>query len=373
MERKANGETLPGKEIMSSKETPRAKEIEMMSGQETLPSADPEAEIIERLLDGFRASKAMFAAVALGVFESLHADPATSRELSARLDLPEHALARLLGACTALGLLSIQDGRYHNQPAATRFLRRESSETMTGYIQYSDRVLFPLWSHLEDALREGSHRWEQEFGGKRVLFDRFFSTEQEKRTFLSGMHGGGLLSSPAAVAAFDLSRFQTMADLGGGTGHLVIEACKRYPNLRGWVFDLPAVGPVTAEYIAAAGLEGRIKFAAGDFFTDPFPAADLCAMGRILHDWSDEKVRLLLEKIFLHLGDGGALLICEKLLSEKRDGPATAYLQSLNMLVCTEGRERTPGEYEALVKSAGFKTFAYRRTGRPLDVMLATK
>ena len=153
----------------------------------------------------------MFAAVSLGVFESLHARPATSRELSARLGVPEHALARLLGACTALGLLSIQDGRYHNQPAATRFLRRESSETMTGYIQYSDRVLFPLWSHLEDALREGSHRWEQEFGGKRVLFDRFFATEQEKRTFLSGMHGGGLLSSPAAVAAFDLSRFQTMA------------------------------------------------------------------------------------------------------------------------------------------------------------------
>ena len=39
----------------------------------------------------------------------------------------------------------------------------------------------------------------------------------------------------------------------------------------------------------------------------------------------------------------------------------------------TEGRERMPSEYEALVKSAGFKTFAYRRTGRPLDVMLAAK
>ena len=28
---------------------------------------------------------------------------------------------------------------------------------------------------------------------------------------------------------------------------------------------------------------------AGDFFVDPLPPADLYSLGRILHDWSDEK------------------------------------------------------------------------------------
>jgi acetylserotonin N-methyltransferase len=111
----------------------------------------------------------------------------------------------------------------------------------------------------------------------------------------------------------------------------------------------------------------------GDFFRDALPQADLYCVGRILHDWSDEKVRFLLEKIFTTLPPGGGLLICEKTIDEGRDGPATAYLQSLNMLVCTEGRERTTSEYEQLAREAGFREFAVRRTGRPLDAMLAVK
>jgi len=111
----------------------------------------------------------------------------------------------------------------------------------------------------------------------------------------------------------------------------------------------------------------------GDFFSDPLPPAELYALGRILHDWSDEKVQFLLQKIFEHLPDQGGLLICEKILNEARDGPANAYLQSLNMLVCTEGKERTASEYEMLTRAAGFRRFESRRTGQPVDAMLAVK
>jgi acetylserotonin N-methyltransferase len=96
-------------------------------------------------------------------------------------------------------------------------------------------------------------------------------------------------------------------------------------------------------------------------------------LSRILHDWSDEKVRFLLRKTAEALRAGGGLLICEKTLNEERDGPATAYLQSLNMLVCTEGRERTASEYEQLAREAGFSGFEVQKTGRPLDAMLALK
>jgi acetylserotonin N-methyltransferase len=48
-------------------------------------------------------------------------------------------------------------------------------------------------------------------------------------------------------------------------------------------------------------------------------------------------------------------------------------MQSLNMLVTTEGRERTLGEYTQLLLAAGFREVAGRRTGTPLDAILATK
>ena len=62
---------------------------------------------------------------------------------------------------------------------------------------------------------------------------------------------------------------------------------------------------------------------AGDFFEDELPAADLYYVGRILHDWTEDKIERLLGRIFERLPEGGALLIGEKLLEEDGVGPLT--------------------------------------------------
>ena len=91
---------------------------------------------------------------------------------------------------------------------------------MTGYINFSNNVLWKLWDHLEDAVREGSNRYKQAFGWDGPMFANIFRTEQSKREFSLGMHGFGQISSPEVVAAFDLSRFQTLVDLGEPRGIL---------------------------------------------------------------------------------------------------------------------------------------------------------
>jgi acetylserotonin N-methyltransferase len=48
-------------------------------------------------------------------------------------------------------------------------------------------------------------------------------------------------------------------------------------------------------------------------------------------------------------------------------------LQSLNMLVVTEGMERSLSQYERLLREAGFAEVEGRRTGTPLDAILAVK
>jgi acetylserotonin N-methyltransferase len=77
--------------------------------------------------------------------------------------------------------------------------------------------------------------------------------------------------------------------------------------------------------------------------------------------------------VYQRLPAGGALLVAEKLLDDDRTGPPLALFQSLNMLVCTEGKERTLGEYEALLREAGFGRVEGRRTNAPLDAVLAIK
>ena len=48
-------------------------------------------------------------------------------------------------------------------------------------------------------------------------------------------------------------------------------------------------------------------------------------------------------------------------------------MQSLNMLTCTEGKERTLTEYESLLQAAGFVEVRGCRTSSPIDAILARK
>jgi acetylserotonin N-methyltransferase len=333
----------------------------------------PDPAPILELLDGFRCSKVMFAGVSLGVFDRLARGPAPLDVLARDLGAEPDALRRVLDACVGLGLLTRGDKGYANSPAASAYLCKQSPRRLTGYINYSNAVLWQLWANLEGAVREGTHRWKQTFGLEGPIFAHFFRTDEEKREFLMGMHGHGQISSPRVVEAFDLGRFRRLADLGGATGHLAVAACRRYPGLRAVVFDLPAVIPLARELVGRSDVADRVELAEGDFFQAPLPEADLYALGRVLHDWAEDKIRLLLRKVHDRLPAGGGLLVAEKLLADDRSGPRWAVVQSLNMLVCTEGKERTLGEYAELLREAGFSKVEGRRTESPLDAVLALK
>ncbi len=335
--------------------------------------------IVLDCIEGFRRSKAMFAALRLGVFEALEGGPAAAAELAGRLACSEPALAQLLDACVALGLLQKSflpdksSALYSNAPVAARYLVRSSPESLAGYALYSDSALYPLWGRLQDAVREGGNRWQQVFGGQDNFFTNVYGNAEGMREFIWGMHGFGMLSSPAVVAAVDLGGYRKLVDVGGATGHLAIEACRRYPSLRAAVFDLPPVCEFAREAIQRAGMAERIEVCKGDFFRDSLPPGDLYALGRILHDWDEPRLAALLAKCFAALPPGGGLLIAERLLHQDKSGPLSAALQSLNMLVATHGRERPASEYQELLKAAGFELIAAVQTGAPLDALLARK
>ena len=307
--------------------------------------------IVLDLIEAFRRSKVMFAAVELGVFEGKR----EGKEID-----------RLLAACGVLGLLEQRDGEWVNTPVADEYLRKDSPRTLTGYIEYSNMALYPMWGHLEDAVREGSHRWQQTFGFEGGIFSSFFRTDEARDRFLMGMHGFGQLSSPAVIKAFDLSGFRRLVDLGGASGHLAMAAVDAYPSLQAAVFDLPQAIEFAKKFVAGS----PVQLIAGDFFADPLPPADLYALGRILHDWDLGKIERLLQRIYIALPVGGALLVAEKLLTPTN---ISAHMQSLSMLVCTEGQERSLDQYLQLLEQTGFVDIEGVVTGAPLDAVLARK
>ena len=73
------------------------------------------------------------------------------------------------------------------------------------------------------------------------------------------------------------------------------------------------------------------------------------------------------------LPEGGAVLLAEVLLNEEKTAPLSGLLQSLNMLACTEGKERNLAEYRALLESEGFRDVRGAVTGGPVDAVYARR
>jgi hypothetical protein len=108
---------------------------------------------------------------------------------------------------------------------------------------------------------------------------------------------------------------------------------------------------------ATADLRGRAEAAACDFFTAVPPGGDVYTIANVLHDWSDEEAVSILRTVRAAMRDDARLLVVEHVL----DAPGRSFerrrdvhLVDLHMLVMFGGRERTQGEYDALLAEAGF-------------------
>jgi cyclopropane fatty-acyl-phospholipid synthase-like methyltransferase len=169
--------------------------------------------------------------------------------------------------------------------------------------------------------------------------------------------------------------FQRMLDLGGGSAAYSIAFAQANPRLRAEVLDLPAVLPLTQDYIRRAGLEARIQTRPGDLRTDAFGEGyDLALMSAIAHMFSPEENRDLLRRIHQALAPNGRLVLQDFILEADKTSPGFAVLFSLNMLVnTTAGASYSETEYEAWLRGAGFRECKRVRLPGPANLMIAVK
>ena len=121
------------------------------------------------------------------------------------------------------------------------------------------------------------------------LFDYLAANPDKGRLFdeaMTGVHGR---ETAAMLDAYDFSGIGALADIGGGNGEVIASVLKRYPAMRGVLFDRPAVIERARANLEAAGLAGRCEVVAGDFFESVPAGADAYLLRHIIHDWDDDK------------------------------------------------------------------------------------
>jgi hypothetical protein len=186
----------------------------------------------------------------------------------------------------------------------------------------------------------------------------------EARIFDQAMTAKARADIAAVLAAYDFRAFRTVADIGGGRGHLLQAVLDAVPTTHGVLFDLPDV-------VGALDVRSeRLTPQAGDFFVDPLPPADAYVLMEVLHDWADVEAAAILGSVRRAAHPGSVVLIVESVVPEDHDDPHVHTLD-LIMLAVTGGRERTAAEHDRLLHGAGFRLSAVVDTAGPLRIVEA--
>jgi hypothetical protein len=226
---------------------------------------------------------------------------------------------------------------------------------MGGFLAMFNDRLYPFWGDLEEALRTGKAQNETKHGGA-VDVRGALREPARLEQFISAMSGISRPNFVRLAELFDFGRYQTLCDVGGAAADLSSAVAARHPKIQCTSFDLPVVEPIARAAIARRGSPTAVATAAGDFFRDPLPRADVITMGMILHDWNLEKKMALIRRRTPALNDGGVYIAVEHLIDDARVRNVFGLTMSLNMLIeFGDAFDFTAADFRRWCTEVGFK------------------
>ena len=297
---------------------------------------------------GFTLPRTLHVIAELGIADALDKTPRSAEALAAATGTDAEALNRALRLLAAHGIFERQGGAYAHTPTS-RLLRSDHPQSMRSFVRMQGiPALWHIWEHLDHSLRTGRSAAEKTLpnGG---CWGHFADNPEHSRLFNDAMTGKTHGQAAGILAAYKFSDFNTIADLGGGNGHLLRAVLAATPNLQGVLFGLPHVIEQ-----ASAVASDRLKFQTGNFFEDTLPVCDAYLMMQILHDWSDQESDQILKAIRRSAPPPAKLLIVEWMIPEESKPNWTLFVD-LIMLGELTGKERTRVEFGKLLSEAGFR------------------
>ncbi|HKZ77890.1 MAG TPA: methyltransferase [Pyrinomonadaceae bacterium] len=317
-------------------------------------------ERIIEVANGFVAAKYLFVANDVGLFESLADGPATLEELTQRTGVPRRTLRILTDAVTALGFLERQDHRYQNSPVAATFLSGRTPGDLRPFLRFWDRLGYPTWMRLEEAIRTDQ-----------TTFEGF--TEEQQQLYSDGVEAITSGTAQALATAYDFSQHRRVLDLGGGTGSFLVAVLNRYSGLEGTLYELPPVAEIARQRLSSSPLAERIKVVEADFFKDPVPGGhDAFILANILHCFSPERDLELLRGIRRQVDGGARLLLVDFWTDPTHTEPAFAALMAGEFLLIPGGGDvYSAEEARVWLQESGWRTVEHKALAGPASVIVA--
>lgn len=328
-----------------------------------MTSAQLTPEALLRTSGAYWQTCALHAGVKLEIFTAIGESRLSAGEISEKLEVDLRGVTMLLNALTAMNLLIHEDNKYANAPSSNTLLSKHSDQYL-GFMIMHHHYLMESWLRLDEAVKTG----------KPMRTRSSYNDAVRRENFLMGMFNIAMKTAPHVVAAVDISRCRHLLDLGGGPGTYSIHFCRKNPQLRATVFDLPETRPFAEKTIARFGLAERIGFLSGDYLQDEIPGTyDAVLLSHILHAEGPDECRMIVGRAVEVLQPGAIIMIHEFILDNTMDGPLHPALFALNMLLGTpSGRSYTEAELISMLENAKVRDIRRIKIDTPNDSGLIT-
>ncbi|WP_305967423.1 methyltransferase [Marinobacter salsuginis] len=294
------------------------------------PTIDHFAELSADMV-GYWRTMALKTASQSELFDQL---PANQQQLSKSTGMVRERLVRFLRALGELGVIQVERDKYVLTEKG-QYLRSDHPKTLVSAAGEYGGDLLRRWERLP-AILKGA---EVDQG----IFDEVSNDEERVKAHHEMLASYALHDYAPVVPLLNINAGDVVFDAAGGTGTLSSLVKRRFPETDIYCGD-------KAE-ISQQQLYDGVNYLPFDLF-EPWPiCADKLLLARVLHDWNDEQVALILQHAKAALRPGGELLILEMFLPTLGFGGGVC---DLHLLAVTGGQERSEDHYSDLLHNAGF-------------------
>lgn len=317
------------------------------------------------------AAQALWVVAELGVADHVFDEATPVETLAQMTGADADALYRVLRFLASIGIFRELEERRFGHTDMSAALRADHPSRSRAAVRMIASP--PIWAALGQfmhAVKTGETAWLKAHG--QGLFPFLAQHPDDSAVFndaMIGIHGG---EPPAVAAAYDFSKLQTLVDVGGGTGNLIINILRRHSHLKGVIFDVPHVADAARARLAEEGLSGRCSVESGSFFERVPSGADAYILSHIIHDWDEASCIKILRNCRDAMKPDGRVLLVEMVVPGPNE-PHPGKALDLVMLAIPGGRERTPEEYRQLLSKARFRLEHIVPTDSPVSIVEAVK
>ena len=320
-------------------------------------------DAIFQIATGYMASKMLFTAGDIDLFAHLGDGPLSGESLAAALRLPQRSVRIVADAMVALGLLTLDAGRYRNSEVAQTFLAGRTPADMRPLLRFWDRLSYPAWQGLAAVVRSG---------GKKTAA-LFALPDEESAIFSAGVEAATARGAMALAESYDFARHVRVLDIGGGTGSFLKFVQRRHPHIEGTLLERPTTAAYARSRFTPAEA-GSIAVVEGDILEDGMPPGhDAMILAHILHGFDEAQNAGLLRRASAAASAGGRLLIVDFFLDPTRTSPVMPALMSGEFLVQTMGRSYSAAEVSGWLNETGWRCQEHRPLAGPVSLVIAEK